>query len=342
MAICNTDTTMKVFSDYSLLSHNTFGMDVKARAFVEYGSVGELQSLVREGVLREPFFHIGGGSNLLFTKDYEGTILHSGIHGTEVSVGERVRVKVGAAMVWDDFVALAVDSGWYGVENLSLIPGEVGASAVQNIGAYGVEAKDVIADVECVDLRTGEVRLFSNAECKYGYRDSIFKGELRGRYAVTHVTYELHREPRLHLEYGNIRDFLPQDSPEPTPAGVRQAIINIRNSKLPDPKRLGNAGSFFMNPVVSETQFSALMGKYPGIPHYSVPGGVKIPAGWLIEQSGMKGYSCGRAAVYDKQALVIVNTGGASPAEILSLSEMVKRSVMEKFGIAIETEVNFI
>ena len=333
---------MKQYYDYPLLSHNTFGMDVKTKVFIEYDTAEELQSLIREGCLRQPCFHIGSGSNLLFTKDYDGIILHSGICEVSIVSQSPLRVKVGASMIWDEFVSLAVQRGWYGVENLSLIPGEVGASAIQNIGAYGVEVKDVIAEVECVDLQTGELRLFSNADCQYAYRNSVFKQELRGRYAVTHVTYELHTTPVLHLDYGNIREALPQDRTDYTAADVRQAIISIRNSKLPDPKQFGNAGSFFMNPVVPEETFAALIERYPSMPHYKAANGVKIPAGWLIEQSGMKGIKVGNVAVYDKQALVIVNTGGATPSEILALSDKVREQVRLKFGISIQPEVNFI
>ena len=304
---------MKDFVNYSLLNHNTFGMDVKAKRYVEYDSEDELVQLLSS--LQGKVLHIGGGSNLLFCGDFDGTILHSAIKGIEVvedvEGDDEVLVRVGAGEVWDDFVAWAVAEGYGGVENLSLIPGEVGASAVQNIGAYGVEAKDVIAMVEAVDMASGEKRLFANAECGYAYRQSIFKQELKGKYAITYVIYRLQKQPKLKLEYGNILAAL-EDKAQVTVADVRRAIIDIRNAKLPDPKVVGNAGSFFMNPVVSREKFLSIQKDYPTMPFYDVDGGVKIPAGWLIEQCGWKGKSLGRAGVHDKQALVLVNRGGAS------------------------------
>lgn len=334
---------MKLYNDYPLLKSNTFGMDVKARAYVEYDSVEELQQLIHGGKLQQPLLHIGQGSNLLFTKDYEGMVLHSAIRGVAVveETAEWTDVKVGAGVVWDDFVAEAVERGWNGAENLSLIPGEVGASAVQNIGAYGVEVKDLIVEVECVDLQTGEVRVFQNADCQYAYRQSIFKNELKGRYAVAYVTYRLQKQTELHLDYGNIRSVL-SDKTDYTAKDVRKAIIDIRNQKLPDPKVMGNAGSFFMNPIVSQEKFEALLKEYPTMPHYDAKGGVKIPAGWMIDQCGLKGFQMGRAAVHDKQALVLVNKGGASSDEIVALARKVQETVKEKFGVDIKAEVNFI
>ena len=363
---------MRDFSDYSLLNHNTFGMNVKAKRYVEYDSEEELKTLIP--TLSGEVLHIGGGSNLLFKGDFEGTVLHSAIGGIEEqtlpspslqggngiptnergdslpSVGETgkgsVLVRVGAGVVWDDFVAWTVERGLGGVENLSLIPGEVGASAVQNIGAYGVEAKDVIVKVEAVDLKSGEKRIFANSECRYAYRQSIFKQELKGRYAITYVTYRLQKAPVLKLEYGNLRAVLEQNSPHgenrPVLGQVRQAIIDIRNAKLPDPKVQGNAGSFFMNPVVSREKFLALQKEYPQMPHYEVEGGVKIPAGWMIEQCGWKGRSLGRAGVHSKQALVLVNLGGATSDEIVRLCQTICQDVKQKFGIDIHPEVNLI
>ena len=321
--------------------YNTFGIDVKASEYVEYESVSELQSILPE--LREKrILHVGGGSNLLFTADFDGVVLHSRILGMEIVAqdAEYVWVRVGSGMVWDDFVAEAIRRCWYGVENLSLIPGEVGASAVQNIGAYGVEAKDVIDRVECVELQTGECRTFENAECRYAYRQSIFKQELRGRYAVTHVVYRLSKTFQPHLDYGNIRTHITTD--EVSAKTVRQVIIQIRQEKLPDPAVMGNAGSFFVNPVVSREKFLQLQQTYPSMPFYEVATGVKIPAGWLIEQSGWKGRALGPAAVHDRQALVLVNRGGATGADILRLSDAVCSAVQEKFGISIHPEVNVI
>lgn len=317
--------------------HNTFGIEARATRYVDYHSEEELIGIV-PSLQGTPYIHVGGGSNLLFTKDYDGTVLHSSITGISV---EGNCIRVGSGMVWDEFVEWTVENGWCGIENLSLIPGEVGASAVQNIGAYGVEAKDCIKEVECVDLRTGERRVFTNQECRYSYRQSIFKNELKGRYAVTYVTYILNKEYTPHIEYGNIRSNLPEGV-EVTPRIVRDAIISIRNQKLPDPKVQGNAGSFFMNPVVSRGKFLEIQKDYPQMPFYEVEGGVKIPAGWMIEQCGWKGKALGKAAVHSRQALVLVNLGGATGKDILALSDAVRRSVREKFGIDITPEVNIL
>ena len=261
---------------YSLLSHNTFGIDVYAERFQEYASVEELKTLIAQGALTTPFLHIGGGSNLLFVKDYEGLVLHSRIEGIEVTEEDErsVAVRVGAGVVWDDFVGYCVEHGWYGTENLSLIPGEVGASAVQNIGAYGVEVKDLITSVETVNIH-GEERVYAVDEC--------------------------------------------------------------------GPKVMGNAGSFFMNPIVPREKLEALQQEFPRIPFYELNDGrVKIPAGWMIDQCGWKGKALGPAAVHDKQALVLVNRGGAKGSDILALSDAVRASVRAKFGIDIHPEVNLV
>ena len=332
---------MKEYKDYSLLNRNTFGMDVKAKRFVEYDNEEELKALIP--TLSGEVLHMGGGSNLLFKGDFEGTVLHSAIKGIEVvdESAESALVRAGAGEVWDDFVAWAVERGYGGVENLSLIPGEVGASAVQNIGAYGVEAKDVIALVEAIDLSNGQKRVFGTEECNYAYRQSIFKNALKGKYAITYVTYRLQKQPVLKLDYGNIRAVL-GDNGQHTISDVRQAIIDIRNAKLPDPKVQGNAGSFFMNPVVSREKFLSLQKDYPQMPYYEVEGGVKIPAGLMIDQCGWKGKALGRAGVHDKQALVLVNLGGATSDEIITLCNTICKDVKEKFGIDIHPEVNLI
>ena len=337
---------MKVFKDYPLLLHNTFGMDVKATLFIEYGSVEELKEVLRMPEVKEGrWLHIGGGSNLLFTGDYPGAVLHSAIKGHEIvkENGEEVIVRVGAGEVWDDFVAYTVAQGWYGAENLSLIPGEVGASAVQNIGAYGVEAKDLITEVEAVDVNTGEERVFKNEECGYTYRESVFKLSLKRRYVLTQVSFRLKKTPSYQLDYGNVRAELEKRGCGLTLENVRQTIIDIRSAKLPDPKKQGNAGSFFMNPMVSRSQFEALLAQYPQMPHYEVDARrVKIPAAWMIDQCGWKGKHWGRAGVHDKQALVLVNLGGATGKEIIRLSEEIQKSVYEKFGVCISPEVNYV
>ena len=342
---------MKDLRNYNLLDHNTFGIDVKCRRFIEFSSVSELLMICeRLSDDDQPLLVMGGGSNLLFTDNFDGTVLHSAIKGIEkvADEGYSVLVRAGSGETWDDFVAFCVENGWYGAENLSLIPGEVGASAVQNIGAYGVEAKDIIECVEAVEIATGRRVAFENDEIGYAYRQSRFKQDWRGRYAITHVIYRLSKEFVPQLDYGNLRQSLTLEA-SATGEGlvgastVRQAIINIRQSKLPDPKILGNGGSFFVNPMVSVEKYRELAAKYPGMPHYEVDAErVKIPAGWLIEQCGWKGRSQGRVGVYEKQALVLVNLGGATGQEILDLCRQIQHDVKQKFGIEIKPEVNVI
>ena len=329
--------------DYSLLSHNTFGIDVKAACFLEYRSVEELHELIARELITMPYLHIGGGSNLLFTKDYPGTVLHSLIGGIEVlsENDEEVLLRVGAGVQWDDFVSYCVEHDWYGVENLSLIPGEVGASAVQNIGAYGVEVKDLITSVETLNIR-GEERVYSVDECGYAYRKSIFKQPEMKEVFITYVCFRLSKKESYTLDYGSIRQEL-ENYPAVTLPVMRRVIIGIRESKLPDPKVTGNAGSFFMNPIVPRVQFEALQQEYPRIPFYELANGtVKIPAGWMIDQCGWKGKALGPAAVHDKQALVLVNRGGAKGSDVIALSDAVRASVRDKFGIDIHPEVNIV
>lgn len=342
---------MKITDNCSLKERNTFGIAATARHFAEYDSVDELQTLVGRRAAEDdatPLLHIGGGSNLLFLGDYAGTVLHSQIRDIVVTAdeGDYVYVRVGAGVTWDDWVQYAVDSSWFGLENLSLIPGEVGAAAVQNIGAYGAEAKDFILFVDTVDLQTGAIRHFTVEECRYGYRDSIFKQELRGRYAVTHVHFRLSHSFRPRLDYGGIRRALEErgiDEVNLTAEQLRQTIIEIRRAKLPDPSELGNAGSFFKNPIVDRSVFERIQKTYPEAPHYEVDADhVKIPAGWMIEQCGWKGKTLGRAGVYEKQALVLVNRGGATGKEINDLCKAIQADVEARFGILIHPEVNFI
>ena len=336
---------MKRYENYSLLTYNTFGMDVRAALFFEYDTIEELQSflLSDDFAHRDRYIHIGSGSNLLFEGDYKGIVMHSALRTLEVveESDAHVLVRVGSGYVWDDFVAYCVEQGWAGVENLSAIPGEVGASAVQNIGAYGVEVRDVIVRVEAMAL-DGTVRVFANDECGYGYRDSIFKRELRGQYIVTHVTYRLEKSPTYRLDYGDLRARV-EAGGEPTLAAVRHAVTAIRDSKLPDPHVLGNAGSFFTNPVIPRTHYEALKAQYPNIPSYIIDEEhVKVPAGWLIDSAGWKGRALGRAAVHDRQALVLVNLGGATGEEVMTLAERVCEDIYDKYGIRITPEVNFI
>lgn len=329
--------------NYSLLAHNTFGIDVRTLHFIEYDSVEELRQLINNGNITPPYLHIGQGSNLLFTCDYDGTVLHSRIIDIEIvrETDEEVLVKVGSGIIWDDFVAYCVGNKWYGAENLSNIPGEVGASAVQNIGAYGVEVKDLIAAVGTINMN-GIEHTYYPEDCKFGYRHSIFKEPGMQDIIVTYVTYRLSKNELFKLDYGTIRQELSKYT-EVTQENVRQAVIDIRAAKLPDPKVLGNAGSFFMNPVVPRAKLLELQSLYPEIPFYEMGDDkIKIPAGWLIEKSGWKGKSLGLAKVHDKQALVLVNTGGAAGKDIIALSDAVRSDVKEMFGIEIRPEVKFI
>ena len=327
--------------NYSLLHHNTFGIDAKCRRFLEYVSVEEAQEIARQ--LQEPYLLIGAGSNLLLTGDFDGTVVHSAVKGIENQSDSHIRC--GSGETWDEVVAWCVGHGFYGAENLSLIPGEVGASAVQNIGAYGAEVKDLIASIEAVEIGTGRLCIFSREECQYGYRDSRFKHEWKNKYLITHVVYRLKTDDaQPSTEYGNIRAELDRRGIQtPTAAELREVVIAIREAKLPDPKVTGNAGSFFMNPVVSREKFEALLAQYPQIPHYYIDEQhEKIPAGWMIDQCGWKGKSLGRAGVHDKQALVLVNRGGATGQEIVDLCEAIRNDVRERFGIDIHPEVNII
>ncbi len=329
--------------NYSLLPHNTFGINVRAARFIEYDSVEELRQIINNNNITEPYLHIGQGSNLLFTCDFKGTILHSRIRDMEIvrETADEVDIKVGSGIIWDEFVSYCVQNKWYGTENLSNIPGEVGASAVQNIGAYGVEVKDLIVSVDTINTQ-GIEQTYYTEDCKFGYRHSIFKQPGMQNIIVTQVTYRLSKNELFKLDYGTIRQELSK-YPEITLDNVRKAVIDIRGAKLPDPKVLGNAGSFFMNPVVPRAKLLELQCLYPEIPFYEMGNDkIKIPAGWLIEKSGWKGKSLGLAKVHDKQALVLVNAGGAQGKDIMALSDAVRSAVNEMFGIEIRPEVKFI
>ena len=327
--------------NYSLLRHNTFGIDAKCKRFIEYSSVEEAQQ-VAEMITDadQPLLILGGGSNLLLTGDYNGTVLHSGIRFLEQT--DECHVRCGSGFIWDDVVDYCVANNLYGAENLSIIPGEVGASAVQNIGAYGAEAKDLIECVEAVEIETGQICRFTNTECAYSYRQSKFKHAWKNRFLITAVTYKLSKTYNPKLDYGNIRVALAAKGIDnPTAMQLRETIIDIRNAKLPDPKVLGNAGSFFMNPVVPTHKYNQLAQQYVGMPHYTIDSeDEKIPAGWLIEQCGWKGKALGKAAVHNKQALVLVNCGGATGSEVVQLYKTIQHDVKQKFDIEIKPEVN--
>lgn len=348
---------MRSETDYSLKRHNTFGIEARCRRFLEYTDADEAKAVA--AFLRqspsERYLIIGGGSNLLLTGDFPGTVVHSACRGIDIcgdgagcsTAGDRadgVKVRCGSGETWDDVVDWLIAHDLYGAENLSLIPGDVGASAVQNIGAYGVEAKDLIDCVEAVEIATGALTTFSNEECRYGYRHSRFKDDWRGRYLITSVTYRLSTTFSPRLDYGNIRSELQhRHISEPTARELRDVIIDIRRHKLPDPAVTGNAGSFFMNPIVSRRQFEQLLSDYPAMPHYPVDAEhEKIPAGWMIEQCGWKGRRVGRAGVYERQALVLVNLGCACGTDIVRLCDAIRHDVRRQFGIDIHPEVNIV
>ena len=328
---------------YSLLGHNTFGIDAKCLHYVEIEHASEVERVVR--LLQEsasPYIIIGGGSNLLLTGDYQGIVLRSAIKGIEHL--NHARLRVGSGVVWDELVDYSLRHQLYGAENLSLIPGDVGACAVQNIGAYGVEACELISEVEAVDLQTGAFRVFRQEECQYGYRDSRFKHDWRNRFFITAVVFRFNTDFRPRIDYGNIRaELVRRGISNPTAEELRQVIIDIRRQKLPDPAVTGNAGSFFMNPVVSREKYEQLAAQYPEMPHYTVDAQhEKIPAGWMIEQCGWKGRHLGRAGVHPRQALVLVNLGGATGSEIVSLCQTIQQDVKLRFGIEIHPEVNIV
>ncbi|MDR3251754.1 MAG: UDP-N-acetylmuramate dehydrogenase [Tannerella sp.] len=328
-----------------LLEHfNTFNIPAKTRWFMEYGNEEELLRILRDEYFQECLsLHIGEGSNLLFINDFNGVIIHSRIKGVNVvdESSASVLLRVGAGEHWDDVVAFAVSRGWGGIENLSYIPGETGAAAVQNIGAYGAEIKDVVETVEAYNQLTFVKRVFTKDECEYGYRHSYFKEADHDPYIITCVNLRLSKNPVFNLDYGNLREAL--SGKETTLQTVRDAVIAVRRSKLPEVGELGSTGSFFMNPFIQQSQFAELKNEYPEMPSYpDADGRVKIPAGWLIEKCGFKGKRQGNVGVYEKQALVIVNYGGASGHEIADFAGSIRSAVLEKFGIELIPEVKYV
>ena len=332
---------MRIERDYDLSAHNTFRMKVRCACYIEYENADELAGLDFDS-LPKPIKHIGGGSNMLFTGDFPGTILHSAIRYIKyIDMGlDEVPVMLGSGVVWDDFVAQACGHGLWGAENLSLIPGEAGAAAVQNIGAYGVEFKDLVSGVSCYDLKERRKCKFTAAECRYGYRESMFK-EAEDRYVIVSVLLRLSRTAGPRLTYKGLEGI-----DASTPQKVREAVIAIRRTKLPDPEEIGSAGSFFKNPVVSAQDFARIIDAAGSatVPHYLLPDGfVKVPAAWMIDQCGFKGEREGGAQVYEKQPLVIVNaSGSASPADVLELERRIIAGVHSKFGVTLHPEVEHI
>jgi len=338
---------MEIQQASPLLPYNTFGIDVRAAHFAEVRTERALLDVLKRKI--RPALILGGGSNILFTRDVDGLVIKNAIRGITIvrSFKRKVWVEIGGGEVWHDFVMWAVQRGFGGVENLSLIPGTAGAAPVQNIGAYGVELKDLFVRLRAVDLETGEIRHFTRTDCRFGYRDSFFKREGRGKYCITSVTLSLTRsEHRLNISYGDIHKTLEISGVEnPSIADVSRAVIQIRSSKLPDPARIGNCGSFFKNPETPLAVLEKIREKHPGAPFFNVPGDpgrVKIPAGWLIEQCGWKGKRVGNTGCYERQALVLVNYGGATGEEVKNLAYAIIASVEKEFGIRLEPEVNML
>jgi len=336
---------MIIRGNISLKKYNSFGLDYKARYLVQVKTEKEAVALFNGSIhLKGPLLIIGGGNNILFTSDYSGTIIIPGLKGirTEEKNDEYVIISAGAGVLWDDLVGWSVAKGYGGLENLSLIPGLVGAAPVQNIGAYGVEAKETIVKVKTISTHDGSVCFFANDECGFGYRNSIFKNSEKGNFLVTRVYFRLKVNPVPDLSYGTLKDEVIKLG-EPTLKNMRQSVINIRRSKLPDPAVFGNAGSFFKNPVVGNALADNLKKRFPGLPCYNdSPGKIKLAAGWMIDQCGWKGKRIGDAGVHEKQALVLVNYGKATGKEIFDISEKIKLSVFEKYGISLEREVEII
>lgn len=337
---------MTIRQNVSLKNYNTFGIDAKARQFLSVTTEDELVAVL-QAYPHEKKFILGGGSNMLLTRDLDELVIHIGMKGKSIvrEDDDTVDVRCMGGEAWHDFVMWAISQDFGGIENMSLIPGNVGTSPVQNIGAYGVEIKDTFVSCDAIAIKTGERRTFSLEECRFGYRESIFKNEVKDQYVITSVTFRLTRRNHvIRTAYGDIQaELAKQGVTTPTIKDVSNAVIAIRQSKLPDPKELGNSGSFFKNPVIPMAQFEALKERFPDIRHFPVSDSeVKVPAGWLIEQAGMKGFRDGDAGVHKNQALVLVNYGNATGQEIIALSEKVQKAVYDKFGIEIETEVNLV
>lgn len=335
---------MNITTDKSLKHYNTFGIDVKARKFISVQSVEELKELLKNAYASE-LFVLGGGSNMLLTGDIEKTVVHIDLKGIKIleESEDEMLVQAMAGENWHQFVLFCIDNDFGGLENLSLIPGNVGTAPIQNIGAYGVELKDSFEKCSALDVQTLEMKEFSLEDCEFGYRDSVFKNSAKGKYIITSVTFRLTKKNhRLNTGYGSIGDHLKEQGIDsPGIKDVSNAVIHIRQSKLPDPRKLGNSGSFFKNPVISRTKAEELQEIYPEMPFYKIDENhVKVPAGWLIDHAGLKGYRQGDAGVHKKQALVLVNYGEATGNDILHLSETVRERVYDLFGIELQPEVN--
>lgn len=332
-------------SDVSLKTLNTFGISASAKFFSEASNEDQVRAIIQTNEFSSNNnLILGGGSNLLFTENFNGIVLKNNISGIEVirETEEAVYVKAGGGVVWHDFVLYCIKKGWNGLENLSLIPGSLGASPMQNIGAYGVEIKDIFEELEAIHLKTGEINYFNNSDCKFNYRESVFKTSLKGEYLISRVTFKLSKKMNFNTSYGIINQQLEaMNITDLTAKSISDAVVAIRQSKLPDPKKIGNSGSFFKNPIVSNGQFEKLKLNFPTVVGY--PSGdksTKLAAGWLIDQAGWKGKKFNNYGVHKNQALVLVNYGGATGKEIYNLSEEIMQSIKEKFNVALEREVN--
>lgn len=334
----------KEIIDPDLSGRNSFHVPQRAARLVEFETAEDLRRLFAGGTVGE-WFALGGGNNILFTQDYPGTLLHCTARGIRVvgRTNDRVTIEADAGTEWDDLVAWSVGHGLWGIENLSLIPGTVGAAPVQNIGAYGCEAKDAILQVEMFCPDTGNTLILDREHCDFGYRDSIFKRSLRGRAIITSVRFSLGTSPQPRLDYGDVAAEVARRG-APTLHNIREAICAIRRTKLPDPAETGNAGSFFKNPVVPRRTAERLLAQHPDMPHYPTadPERIKLAAGWLIDRTGLKGWSLGRVGIHPRQALVVVNLGGADGREIIAFADTVRERVRERFGVEIEPEVNIL
>jgi len=337
---------MQIQQNISLKNYNTFGIDAKAKYFVSISSVEELRDVLKLKEFPKRFI-LGGGSNMLLTKDIDALVIHVNLKGIEIDskTDNAVIIKGKAGENWHEFVLWCLDHNFGGVENLSLIPGNVGSAPIQNIGAYGVELKDVFVSCEAIDINTLELKTFSKRECNFDYRESIFKQDARGKYIITSVNLQLSAQNHtIHMDYGAISSQLQDNNiTKPTINDISDAVIAIRQSKLPDPKEIGNSGSFFKNPIISTQQFNKLKAIFPDIPSYQISEKeIKVPAGWLIEKAGFKGKTFGNYGVHKKQALVLVNYGDAKGIDILNLAKLIQKTVSRIFDIKIETEVNII
>ena len=338
---------MNIIANYPLLKLNTFGVDVKAKYFVSINTVNELIELTKTKVFKDlQLLILGGGSNILFTKDFDGLVILNSIKGKEIidQTQESIFLKIGAGENWHELVMYTVDNGWGGIENLSLIPGNTGTAPMQNIGAYGVEIKETFVELEALEISSGKIVKFNNSDCEFGYRESVFKNKMKNQYIILNITLELKKNPVLNINYGDVKAILEsQNINNPSIKDVSDAIISIRQSKLPDPKIIGNSGSFFKNPIVSLNQLELIKKKYPNVVNYKInENEFKIAAGWMIERAGWKGKKFNNYGVHEKQALVLVNYGLANGMEIFNLSEEIILDIKDKFGIKLEREVNII